>query len=210
MYHSIRQQTGIAKMLVSSHTKVHSLWSVVAVISAIVGNLFIFAPLFFAQYAFLVSLPILTVCALCFVVVSAWYLSVLPSSGIGWWYIFATTTMLCTSYVFAVAGYVFFAILLVRFVHDATAFVFYSIHDSNRNAYTRKNFVYRLLKPTHLPLLCVTPVVGIGVAYVLQKYGVSFEQSASAVILIAVAHYYLESFMWKRDALHRKQLRFVA
>jgi hypothetical protein len=208
MYHSIRQQTGIAKMLTETRVHIHELWSGIAVTLGILGNLVIFSPLFFTQFTAVPAVGILTIFVVGFIAISASYLYVLPRKNLGWFYVLATSLMLILGYVFIVLGYLFFAVFIVRFVHDVSAFIFYSIHDSNRNAQVTNNMVYRLLKPTHIPLLLVTPIVGIVGAYFLQKYGVSFQHSASAIILIAVAHYYLESFMWKREALHRRQLRF--
>lgn len=210
MYHSIKQQAGIAKMLVGKVGIIHELWSHAAIVGFIVGNLYVFAPFFLHKYAMLFSLPVLTACVVVMSILSIYYLATIPFRTIGWLYVCAITFMFLTSYLCAMLGYLFFSVFVTRIVHDSTAFIFYAVHDSNRNARSPKNILYKILKPSHIPVLCITPVVAMIAAYLVQRHGVSFTQSAAAVILSGVAHYYLESFMWKRDSIHRKQLRFVA
>lgn len=210
MYHAIKQQTGIAKMFVGKSTVLHTFWSVLAILGAVIGNFIIFSPHIFKMFFFQVPpLLIQTLIVISFIVISLLYLKKIQLFSIGWLYVLFTALLLIGSYVWVVIGYFFFAIFVIRFVHDTTAFIFYAVHDSNRNAVTNNNLVYTFGKSLHVPLLLITPAFGIVVAYVLQKYGITFSQSAGIVIILGVTHYYIESFMWKRDALHRTQLRFT-
>lgn len=209
MYHAIKQQTGIAGILVGTRSKMFEIWAGTAVVGAMLSNFYVFTPELTQGIVVINSLLSLHFFVILLVVMTVLYLAVLKKGTIGWWYVLATSVMLVTSYLCVVMGYLFFAVLLVRFAHDATAFIFYTVHDSNRNVVTAKNIFYMLLKPLHLPVIIITPILGISLAYALRTYGVASEYGFYVVILVAVSHYYIESFMWKRESLHRKQLRFV-
>ena len=210
MYHNIKQQTGIARLLVGSGSYQHEIWSYSAFASAIIGNVYVFLPQVLGEYSFTIPFQVLTFCIPLMFLTLLLYLSILPKKSIGCMYVIAITLMLFAAYICISFGYFFFAIFITRFVHDVTAFIFYSVHDSNRNAVTAKNFFYKFFTPLHIPSLLITPVLGVFIAYLLQQYGIPFSQSASLIILSGFTHYYIESFMWKRDSIHRNQLRFVA
>lgn len=210
MYHAVKQQTGIAGIFVAPTTRAHMLWSYMAIVFGIVGNFYVFAPQV-TEYIPIRS-GLFTFLAILFACLSLAYGVLLlrkKSTLLGLSYVLATSLMLIGSYTCVMAGYLFFAIFLIRFVHDTTAFIFYTVHDSNRNAEQAKNFLYKIIKPFRMPIVLITPALGIVIAYVLQQNGLTYRESAAAVILLGFTHYYIESFMWKHDSIHRRQLRFV-
>jgi hypothetical protein len=209
MYHSLKQQTGIAGILVGKKSAMHTWWTYAAIIVAVIGNFYLFTPQLgmFAPY---INLPVFTFSLLVFIALTLIYLRFLSFKTIGFQYVLATTLLLVGSYFCIVLGYLFFAVFLVRFVHDATAFVFYSVHDANRNAQKASNIFYMVPKMLRIPSLAVTPVLAVVIAHYLQVYVIGGAQSAVVIIFLGCAHYYIESFMWKHESLHRKQLRFIA
>lgn len=209
MYHSIKQQTGIAALFVGTKSVFHVLWSYAGIITAVLGNFYIFAPQSAGPLAFLVSVPVITSCATVFVLLGLAYMISLKRRDIGLWYVGATTLLVLTSYGCLLLGYLFFAVLLIRFVHDTTAFTFYAVHDGNRNANASPNILYRYIRFIPLPLFLVTPVLGILIAYYIQTFTITSSQSATVLMLLGCTHYYIEGFMWKRESIHRKQLRFT-
>jgi len=113
------------------------------------------------------------------------------------------------SYFFILAGYIFFSILLFRFVHDVSAFAFYVTHDYNRKKNANKNFLYQLLTIVPLPFIILTPVLGLLFAYLVRTVTDGIAIGYSIIILICMSHFYLESVMWKRDTPHRKYVKVV-
>lgn len=209
MYHSLKQQTGIAGILVGNKSAMHTWWTYGAVIVAVIGNFYLFAHELGSYFSAFITLPIFSALLLGFLAIAWMYLRLLPLKTIGFQYVLATTLLLVGSYLCIVLGYLFFAVFLVRFVHDATAFVFYSVHDANRNAQKASNIFYAVPKLLRLPSLAVTPVFAVVIAHYLQAYVIGAAHSAVVIIILGCAHYYIESFMWKHESLHRKQLRFV-
>jgi hypothetical protein len=209
MYHSLKQQTGITSLLAGGTSRLHMLWTWSAIVVAVLGNFYVLGSQLTRGVPIFNTTLLLSFCAVIFCLASVAYIVSIRKRDIGLAYACATTVLLLSSYFSVIIGYFFFAILLIRIVHDTTAFIFYAVHDSNRNALTPKNFFYFMLKPLHLPLLIITPLLGVVIAYYLRHIGVTYAQSALLVILLGLSHYYIEGFMWKRESLHRRELRFV-
>jgi hypothetical protein len=104
-------------------------------------------------------------------------------------------------------GYLFLAILIPRVVHDVTGWMFYLTHDRNRNLEETRNALYRVLAPSHLPIAVTVPALAIGVNVTLDL--IPGRVYDPIVLAVSLFHYYTESFMWKRDAVHRRSVGFV-
>lgn len=211
MYHVLKQQTGIAGMLLKSSGRLHQLWTYSAIAAGSLGFFHVYSSAIeVGGLSFLPNFVLISVLTGVFAVITLIYASYLQKSGMGWWYFLATSAMVFVSYWCIYLGYLFFAIFAFRFAHDVTAFIFYSVHDSNRNYESPTNFIYRLIKPLHMPLIFITPAVGILIAYWLQRQDLIFINGISVIMILGFIHYYIEGFAWKRNSLHRQQLRFTS
>jgi hypothetical protein len=207
MYHVLRQQTGIASILAKQKGFVFTVWTASMIVATSIMLALASVP---ATFSFL-EVRLYSLVALLAVGVStvAGVLFALKSKTLlGRYYILATTLLVGTSYFFALVSYFFFAVFVIRFVHDVTAFTFYVVHDQNRNASTVHNYFYALLAKIKIPLLIGVPLASIIIALVL-RLGISGTTVATAItVLFGFAHYYVEAVMWKRDSLHRQQISF--
>ena len=119
--------------------------------------------------------------------------------------------------------YYFLAILVPRLVHDATAYTFYVTHDYNRHHAKPHNFMYRIGRLFHIPLLIVLPLSSFALAFALQAYGDDFISHLSDFFFgvsihkvitlgllgyLALMHYYTEAFTWKNDSPYRRYIAF--
>jgi hypothetical protein len=104
-------------------------------------------------------------------------------------------------------NYPLFAVFIPRFIHDVTAFVFYSIHDHNRNREKTPNYLYRIFAPFKIPIVWLSPILAIIIAYPL-KHNVFFVPSFSLYLFAGFFHYYMDIFEWRRGTIHRQQLIF--
>lgn len=211
MYHVIRQQTGITGMLVGKFSRLHSLWSWLAIASYAYAFLLVYDNGADEYLSSFLKFEILTVIATVFLIVTLWYFWNIPKeSKSGLYYFILTSLVVVSGYTFVLFGYPFLAILVVRFVHDVTAFVFYMIHDTNRNqGKNQLNIIYRLVNFLPLPMMLVTPVVAVavaaGISYSFSLLGIT----SLIIIMLGFVHYYVESFMWKKDSLHRQYIKIV-
>jgi len=207
MYHAILQQTGIAKMLLGTKHLLHRYWSSLAVIIAISVQLYLVRVPTFTQIPLIYFFTFFWICVILFITFSTLiYLQAKP--GIGKTYFAATSLMLTSAILFFILGYPFFAILVVRFPHDITAFAIYITHDTNRNAATINNSIYKFFAPLRIPILVLLPLLGIGLSYLLRYQLHIYDGIVYAGILVNFPHYYLEGYIWKHDTPHRKQLAF--
>lgn len=117
----------------------------------------------------------------------------------------------------------FMAILVPRFVHDATAYVFYVAHDYNKHHLQPQNFIYRAAKSCNIHIFIVLPVLSFGLAFILQAYGdtaaawitqrlfgIEFYKVITIGVLgyLALMHYYMESLTWQKDSPYRNFIAF--
>ena len=98
MYHSIKQQTGIAGLRIgaSRNNTLHTLWTAVAVSIGILGNFYVLMPPFVQDFPIFRNMYFLSSCMLALIFVSIFYLHTLrkTSSPISFWYTLATSTLL--------------------------------------------------------------------------------------------------------------------
>lgn len=147
----------------------------------------------------------------------------LVPSSFGKIFMWANTLLVLSSFYLYLQQYFFLAILVPRLVHDATAYVFYVVHDYNRHHIQPQNFVYRWATKCHVHIFIVLPVLSFLLAYVLQAhgdyyinvltdffFGVELRKVISLGLLgyLALMHYYTEAFTWKNGSPYRRFIAF--
>lgn len=209
MYHFVRQQTGIALTMTRRRDWLHEVWTYAGIFAASLGFIIVFAPNFIPTYmGFVPLLAILLVPAsIVFIGVSI-AIAVRANNTRARVYIVGVSASIIASYVFLLLNYLFLVIFVARFIHDVTAFIFYIAHDRARNEAVQHNFIYRFLGTFGVPVLVATPLLAIVAGYVLRSELMVFQVGVIVIMLIGITHYYLEGIMWKRESIHRQQLRF--
>ena len=142
---------------------------------------------------------------------------------LGKWFLWSNIFLVLGSFYLFIQQYYFFAILVPRLVHDATAYIFYVAHDYNKHHLQPKNFMYRYAARCHLPLFIVLPACSFLLAFVLQSYGdnainvvtefffgVEIRKAITLGLLgyLALMHYYTEAFTWKQGSPYRPFIAF--
>ncbi len=145
------------------------------------------------------------------------------SSRFGLWFYWANILLVLTSFYLFWQQQYFMAILVPRFVHDATAYVFYVTHDYNKHRLQPRNFIYRAAKAWNIHIFLVLPVLSFALAFILQAYGdeaadwltlhlfgVEFYKVVTLGVLgyLALMHYYMESLTWQKDSPYREFIAF--
>jgi hypothetical protein len=145
------------------------------------------------------------------------------TSQLGRWFLWSNVLLVVSSFYLFVQQYYFLAILVPRLVHDATAYIFYVVHDYNRHHSHPQNFMYRTAARCYLPVFIVLPVCSFLLAFVLQSYGdgvinaltefffgVEIRKAVSLGLLgyLALMHYYTEAFTWKQGSPYRRFIAF--
>jgi hypothetical protein len=210
VYHVLAQQLGITRAMVQRTGRSYSAWKWTALTFGIVVYVDLIAPELLPE---LLGWPRTGVAALStalFCVTAALVLQVArrASSARGRHYAWATQALLGAMGLSSLAGYPFFVLLMPRVIHDATAFAFYVPHDVNRNRSTRHNRVYRALSFLPLPVAAIGPLLAIAVAFPLQQWSAASLLGYQTVICLALMHYFVESFGWRRDSEARRSIRF--
>lgn len=123
---------------------------------------------------------------------------------IGKYYSIANVALMTGALIFYKTGYTFFVILAIRAVHDITAFMFYAIHDHNRNLETPRQILYSKLAFMGLPVWLLCPVIAILAALPLSLTLNSW--GFYGIMLLGYMHYIIESRVWKAGTLHRKSV----
>ncbi|MDI1229975.1 MAG: hypothetical protein PSU93_02365 [Methylobacter sp.] len=145
------------------------------------------------------------------------------TTAIGRWFLWSNVLLVLSSFYLFMQQYYFLAILVPRLVHDATAYVFYVVHDYNKHHRQPQNFIYRYAARCHLPIFIVLPIASFLLAFVLQSYGDSAVNSVTELFFgveirkaitvgllgyLALMHYYTESFTWKHGSPYRRFIAF--
>jgi hypothetical protein len=146
------------------------------------------------------------------------------ASRSGKWFMWSNTLLVLSSYYLYAQQYYFFAILVPRLVHDATAYIFYITHDYNKHRQQPQNWIYRLARRFKVHYFIVLPLISFGLAFVLQAYGndaahwiayhlfgMEIRKAVTLGLLgfLGLMHYYTESFTWKLDSPYRKFISFT-
>lgn len=136
----------------------------------------------------------------------------------------ANIFLVLTSFYLYMQEQYFMAILVPRFVHDATAYVFYVTHDYNKHRRQPQNALYRAAAKINCHIFIVLPVLSFALAFVLQAYGdawvnwlaqhlfgVEFYKVITLAFLgyLALMHYYMEGLTWQKDSPYRHHIAFT-
>ncbi len=158
--------------------------------------------------------------------------------ALGTWYNASNLIMLWAIVILLSLGYSFFVIAIPRIVHDLSAFMVYSVHDENRNQIKQHNLLYKKLAFLGMPITVICVFAAILIANtiqcssfvvdtwlgfqgnntcVLHRYYTSGNSTTlpssmqlwfQLMLITGLFHYYIESFIWKKDSLHRHQVSF--
>ena len=207
IWHGVKQQVGVALILGAKPTWLHKVWTSLAFISASIAYVYILIPDMYPPAFVPFISPVLFIGVLSFFV--SMVIMIWKSIPAVRWYIFSVSMLFILSYFFILSGYIFFAFLAIRFVHDVTAYAFYVTHDHNRKKSVGNNWFYKLLTSVPLPTLILTPFFGFLFAYMVRSAVDGLAYGYSIIVLIGMAHFYLESVMWKRGSPHRQYVKVV-
>lgn len=207
VWHGLKQQTGIALILGARPGWHHTLWTVVPVVITSLAYVYYIVPDIYPNVLIPLINPIVLFGIVSLMFITAWKMWVSkPEVRL---YIVCVSCLFFFSYLFILTGYIFLAFFAVRFIHDVSAFAFYITHDRNRNRGERKNLIYRVLEVVPLPIVILTPVLAVGFAFLARTTADGIAIGYVVLVLMGMSHYYLESVMWKRDNLHRQQIKVV-
>lgn len=213
MYHVIGQQLGITRIIAKKTDWAFHGWKWLSLVLAAALYVRLYgldAPTLFlvppspmrpiTDTLFLVLLPPL--------IYLTWRGARRSETRIGRMYWWSNTAMIVTCYALLAARYSFFTVLIPRVIHDLTAFAFYVVHDFNRNRSQDHNLLYAWLRRTGLPTWALGPLVAIALGNVVSESS-TFQYGGAVMLALAFFHYYTESIMWKRNTVHRDQVRFI-
>ncbi len=94
--------------------------------------------------------------------------------------------------------------MIFRIFHDTTGFIVYINHDINRNSPVRKNLLYRLFPLFPVWALNITLAFTFAAAL---SYLASYSGFIAWLLVgIAIAHYYIESVIWRGNTPHRQHV----
>ena len=222
VYHVLKQQHGVARGVcrLPDWAFYLLLWLSVS------AGLFVYIGIFLnnslePQQLLWIKTAAASLCAC--LVLGAWYCQRYVSTAFGRWFLWANVLLVLSSFYLFIQQYYFFAILVPRLVHDATAYIFYVTHDYNKHHAQPQNFIYRAAKRCRLSIFVVLPIVSFLLAFVLQAYGDAMVSYLTQVLFgveirkaitlgllgyLALMHYYTEAFTWKQDSPYRQFIGF--
>jgi hypothetical protein len=209
VFHVMAQQIGITTMMVGKPDNAFKFWKWLSIGLAAVIYLFIFADprlwsLRVAGFSLRLAVSIGLGIGLVALSLVGRQVAAHSRTEIGKKYLWANNAMIAMAALSFFMGYQFFAIFVPRIIHDLSGFVFYAVHDNNRNAEQSRNLFYRLFNFTRLPIVVLSPLLAILVANGLTQASHIVPWLSKGLLGLAYFHYYTEGFMWKRDAIHRQ------
>jgi hypothetical protein len=116
-------------------------------------------------------------------------------------YLVATQAMLVTSFTCFVTGYGLLGVLIPRIVHDCTAFILYTCHDSTHTLNSSNNAIYAKLRIKGKHVFWFLPLASVILAIFLNMTGL-------VLITITYFHYFMEKTAWSRNSMHRSIVKF--
>ncbi|NRB42121.1 MAG: hypothetical protein HRU20_27235 [Pseudomonadales bacterium] len=213
MYHVLSQQFGIGMMLMKVRPgKQYEQWRWLSTITTTGMYAMVFGQghmeaMFVGGYSAYAIANVVAGIALIAATYIGFQLTGQSQRKLGTLYVYSNMAMLIFTFIFMQLEYTVFVILIPRFVHDITAFIIYSTHDQNRNSEGKKNYFYKALAILPLPPLLLCPLLAIGIANTLELYA-SLLFFKMFYFICSFFHYYIEGFVWKRDAIHRHAVSF--
>ena len=214
IYHLLMQQYGVALMFAKRRPDASfQLWRWLSIAAGGFMYLSVYRPDLMVPYTNL-SLQAFSVIVTAFSMpFGAWFFwkVIAPAADMSKttkWYFAATYAIIPATCVACAFGYPFLLVIIPRFIHDATAFTVYAVHDHNRNLTTKHNIIYRLLAPLHISpaLLCIP--LAIALSWYFTANQMESVPVMAFLLYFALLHYYMEAYMWKREAPHRKNVPF--
>lgn len=206
-WHGVKQNVGISLILGARPGWIHRVWTFIPFIAGGFAVIYVTRPsLYPAEFLPYIYHILLLGAVLIILLTVAMMWKV---SAVARWHILGVSMLFLSCYFFFLTGYIFFAILAFRFIHDVSAFAFYVTHDNNRKKEGKINWLYRLFGSIPIPTLILTPLLGLVLAYVVRTATDGIAIGYSIVILIAISHFYLEGVMWKRGTPHRQHVKVV-
>jgi hypothetical protein len=145
------------------------------------------------------SLELLSFSSLVFTA-SSIHLFYRASSADAFWAILRNTAMISICGLFVIEGYTFFAILVLRVIHDITAFEIYIRHARNRGD---DNFLFKVL---NFDPGILTIVLSIGLSYPLTYFSYSSGTVIRLIVILSAFHYITDLFVWRKGTPHRTTL----
>jgi hypothetical protein len=145
------------------------------------------------------------------------------STEFGRWFYWSNVFLVLTSFYLFLQQQYFMAILVPRFVHDATAYLFYVTHDYNKHNRQPQNVLYRFVARCDLHIFVVLPVISFLLAFLLQAYGDDLVNLMTRYLLgaefykvitlgflgyLALMQFYMEGLTWQKDSPYRKFIAF--
>lgn len=222
VFHVLKQQYGIARGLCQLPDWAFKLLLTISVAAGVVVYAGIFLRKSFSpEQLVLVKNWAIFACTL--LVVAGFYCQRFVKSAFGMWFYWANISLVVTSFYLFYQQHYFMAILVPRFVHDATAYIFYVTHDYNKHGNNPQNALYRMASRCNVHVFVVLPLLSFGLAFVLQAYGDDimaivtkylFGKEFYKVITLgvlgylALMHYYMEGLTWQKDSPYRKFITF--
>jgi hypothetical protein len=223
IYHVLKQQYGIARGVCRLPEGVFKLLLFMSVLTgvAIYIGIFLRNSLGADQTYWIKHIAALG-CLL--LIISAFVYEHLVTTVFGRWFYWANIFLVLTSFYLFMQQHYFMAVLVPRFVHDATAYVFYVTHDYNKHHEEPQNFIYRCAARCNLHVFLVLPLLSFLLAFALQAYGddmmnvithyllgVEFYKVITLGFLgyLALMHYYMEGLTWQKDSPYRKYIAFT-
>ena len=222
VFHVLKQQHGIAKGICRLPDKEYTqiLWLSVAAGVCIYVGIFLNQNLTDGQTFWLKSAAgLLCIALIACTIKSHHYVT----TTFGKWFLWSNVLLVLCSFYLYQQHYFFLAILAPRFVHDATAYVFYVTHDYNKHHKHPQNLIYRYAARCGIHVFLVLPAISFFLAFILQAYGdtmvnaitrffwgTEFYKVITLGLLgyLALMHYYTEAFTWKSDSPYRQFIAF--
>ena len=202
VYHVVRQQYGICKMLLGFKSwQLNFSW--VLSFCVIAFNYYAFkATDFRVENIYLVyAVNFGGISLLAMVLPGPWGRSQTRFAKIYW--VLTMLWIISAVFLFALQYYIF-AIALLRIVHDITAFAYYRTHDLNRNRIQKHNLLYKILGLPRSVLLYgyILLFAILSLAYQVSE----LSHYAGSIAFIGILHYVIESRIWQQGQLHRVQI----
>jgi hypothetical protein len=214
-YHNLQQQYGISLMLMREKPDfIHHLWKWITIIPAsliFIGMNFLHLGEKYEiwERCMAVAAVNLFLAALIAAYIIWRYMKRPDRSNIGLAYFCANAAMIAACFFLAMNGYILFAMLTPRLVHDLTAYWIYMVHDENRNTDKMRNPFYALPRKIGLrPVIVCIPLSFI-LGFALLKMGQTGFIISFFVVMLNYIHYYIEGIIWKRGTPHRQHVPFT-
>ncbi len=196
MYHVFKQQSGIARSLIGKVDKPYQIWEWMGVLLSFAIYVSIFSNIQLPNGFMVGALLVFSLIGLS---IARQKMSLLAQV-----YLLGTILLPTAGYCLVATGYPILALAVPRIIHDVTAYFYYASHDHNRYLQSKNNYIYNLTSRLGLPVIAANIVLSMTLAFLINRY--SGSMALLILMVISLIHYYFESFIWKRDSVHRRYI----